>query len=172
MAESQRRSRWVKFWTRVSALDFMSWQGLQVGAVVVYAILTVYLLWAGVVDGVWSPVLVTSALSLIVMFGRFIWTRDVGFWGKTKHNPGGYSKAVRDRHLVLWAPAFLPERTAVVSVILLGYLAVFRPELSGVVTTVVGLLATGGLLAAVVTSPHGLFELQKVLDESQFEEDH
>src|SRR5699024_12351608 len=75
----------------------------------------------------------------------------------------------KKKHLTLWAPAFLPERTAAVAIILIAYLAILRPDGGSVVSTVFGLLITGGLVAAVITSPHAIIDLIDTIDQAQEE---
>ena len=144
--------------------QLVSWKGLQVGAIIVYGGLTVFLTVEGFCTGTWSPVLVVSAFSLLVMIARTIWTAHKGLWGSK------YSMAIQKKHLTLWAPAFLPERTAAVAIILIAYLAILRPDGGNVVSTVFGLLITGGLVAAVITSPHTIIDLIDTLDQAQEEE--
>lgn len=142
----------------------ISWKGLQIGAIAVYGGLTLWLTLEGLVSREWSAVLVVSAFSLLVMIARTIWTSHKGLWSNK------YSMAVQKKYLTLWAPAFLPERTAAVAVILIAYLAIVNPEAGSVVSTVFGLLITGGLVAAVITSPHAIIELIDTLDQAQQEE--
>lgn len=147
--------------------DFIvSWKGLQIAAISAYSLLTIALIFHGFRTGEWSPVLVVSVFSLLTMIARTIWTKHHGLWGKK------YSWEVRKKHLALWAPAFLPERTVAVALVLIGYLALAKPENSAVVSTVFGLLITGGLVSAVITSPHNLIDVKETLDKAQQLEDN
>lgn len=165
---------WLKRrWLRVANLDVINWVVLQWVAVITYAILSLWLIAEAVTGPDWNPgpLLVTSLFSLLVMTARLTWTHDAGFWGKSKKNGSRYAQAVKKKHLQLWSPAFLPERAAAVSLILMAYMSFFSSDLGGGASTIVGLFTTGALLAAVVTSPHALFDLQKDLDDEQGKHD-
>lgn len=142
----------------------ISWRGLQWASVLTYSALALGLLYYGVCRGQWSPVLLVTVFSLLAMIARLSWAKSKGLCGDK------YSHSVRKKHLTLWAPAFLPERTAVVPVILVLYLSIMKPEVEGVVSAIFGLLVTGGLIAAVITSPHTLVQLVDDLDEAQRKE--
>lgn len=156
---------------KVGTIDFVSWKGL-LWAALIAQVATVAITLCLCVTGHASAtaLLITSLFTVLVLVGRLLWTYDAGFWGKKPKDARTYSEAVRTKYLTLWAAAFVPERTVVVTLILLGYLLVDGFD-SAVAKALIGLFATGGLLAAIVTSPHALFELKAKLDEAQDEED-
>lgn len=104
-------------------------------------------------------------VSFVVMVWRAIYARKHGLW---------------KRHLSWSVEALKPERTAVVTMGIVILVAVVMvaggfdtPSADKNVGVIVALLLTGGLFAALITSPHNLIELaedeQKLLLEGSHE---
>lgn len=124
---------------------------LQIVACAVYAALAVGFFW--IVDHPASQLatIVVLVVSLVVMVWRAIYAWRHGLW---------------ERNLSWSAEALKPERTAVVTmgiVLLVVFVSVAggfdTPTADKSVGVIVALFLTGGLFAALITSPHNLIEL-------------
>lgn len=104
-------------------------------------------------------VLTVFGVSAIVMVARLIYSRRHGLWANNR---------LTNEHVSIWSEAFIPERTAAVSLVIFGVMGI--PPIRDLyqqdeVTEVLNaLLVTGGLLAALITSPQHLPRLVKTVE--------
>lgn len=109
-------------------------------------------------------VLAVFAISALVMASRFGYAVRNGLWKADR---------ATNEHVSIWAEAFIPERTTVVSLLIFGVMTIgpLRDlyEQDEVTDVLNALLVTGGLIAALITSPQHLPKLVKVVAEDRKE---
>ncbi|WP_147233336.1 MULTISPECIES: hypothetical protein [Brevibacterium] len=136
----------------------------QTSAIIIYAGLTVVagsvvLFFEGNAKNTAAIIgLVSAICSLGMMMWRARYTYRAGLWGKSRK----YSEADRDQFFGWTAEAFVPERTAIVTVTLL-FVAQLVLDGAGIdasagesLRTFQALLLNGGLIAGLIASPHQL----------------